>query len=76
MVENLAAARKQLDGQRDAVRDASRKWHKYPEGYEKDVQAKTVQNAQRHIQKLKEKHPTLRHDSDPADSWKAGDRAL
>lgn len=76
MADSVAQARKKLEGQREAVRDASRKWHKYAEQYEKDGQWRTVQNAQRHIEKLKRDHPSLSYDNDPADTWRAGDRAL
>ena len=75
VTDNTAQARKKLDGQRSAVRDASRKWHRYTEAHEKETQWKTIQNAQGHIAKLKRDHPTL-NSQDAADTWKPGDRAL
>lgn len=75
MGDNTAQARKKLEGQRDAVRDATRKWHRYTESYEKDGQWRTIQNAQGHIAKLKHDHPSL-NSSDSADTWRPGDRAL
>lgn len=74
MADNLARARAKLDGQRKAVREHVEKWRRYSEPYEKDGGWKTVQNAQRHIQKIKDDFPTLRDDSRAEDSWKPGDR--
>lgn len=76
MADNLSRAREQLKGQREAIRDATRKWHRYTMDYEKEVQWKTIQNAQKHVQKLKESHPTLKNDTDAADAWRPKDRAL
>ena len=76
MADNTAQARKKLEGQRDSVRDATRKWHRYTEGYEKENQWKTIQNAQGFISKIKRDHPSLSNDRDAADTWRPGDRAL
>jgi FtsZ-binding cell division protein ZapB len=76
MAENLSKARNELKGMRDAIRQATRKWHTYAEPYEKAGQWKTIQNVQSHIQKLKEKYPALRDDRDSADDWRPGGRAL
>lgn len=75
MSENTAQARKKLAGHRGAVRDATRKWHSYPESYQKNDQWKTIQNAQRHIEKIKGDHPSLMG-RDPADTWRPGDSSL
>lgn len=75
MSDNTAQARKKLEGHREAVRDATRKWHRYTETYEKDGQWRTIQNAQRHIQRIKNDHPSLGL-SDRADSWRPGDLSL
>jgi len=74
MADNLSRAREKLDGQRRAVREHVDKWRRYTEAYEKTGALKTIQNAQRHIQKIKSDFPTLRNDNKPEDTWKAGDR--
>lgn len=72
MADNTAKAREQLDGQRRTVREHARKWRDYPAQQDKDFAWKTIQNAQRHIQKLKDDHPSLRS-NEREDSWRPGD---
>ncbi|TDO68419.1 hypothetical protein EV651_102340 [Kribbella sp. VKM Ac-2571] len=74
MADNLARAREKLDGQRRAVREHVEKWQRYVEAYEKNGALKTIQNAQRHIQKIKSDYPTLRNDNRSEDAWRPGDR--
>lgn len=72
MAENTAQARSQLDGQRKTVRDHARKWRDHAASYEKDFAWKTIQNAQGHIRRLKDAHPSLRSNSGE-DTWCPGD---
>lgn len=75
MGDNTAQARKKIEGHRAAIRDATRKWHRYTENCEKDGQWKTIQNAQGHVSNLKREHPSL-NNPDSADTWRPGDREL
>lgn len=70
MADNTATARKQLAGHRDAVREHIEKYRRYVEPYEKDDALKTVVRVQDEISKLKDRHPSLRYDTDPLDTWK------
>ena len=70
MADNTAQARIKLQSQRKAVAEHIDKWRRYTEPYEKEFALKTIRNAQRHIQKIKEAHPSLKHDNAREDSWK------
>lgn len=70
MAENLARAREQLAGQRKAVEEHIEKWRRHTEPYEKTFALKTIQNAQGHIEKLKQKYPALSRDSSKFDTWR------
>lgn len=72
MAENTAKARDQLASQRQTVRTHAKKWRDHKESYEKEFAWKTIQNAQSHIQKLKNDHPSLRS-GEREDSWRPGD---
>lgn len=69
MADNTATAKKQMAGQRAAVREHIDKYKRYQESYEKEVALKTVRRAQEAIAKLKRAHPSLQHDSDSVDTW-------
>ncbi|MEV8373607.1 hypothetical protein AB0P21_12760 [Kribbella sp. NPDC056861] len=74
MADNLASTRDKLKAQRKTVRTHAEKWRVHVEPYEKTFALKTIENAQKFIQKLKSDHPTLRNDDQPEDNWKPGDR--
>ena len=74
MADNLSRAREKLDGQRKAVREHVDKWRRYVQPYEKTGALKTIENAQRHIQKIKADFPTLKSDNKTEDTWRPGDR--
>ncbi|MEV8358486.1 hypothetical protein [Microbacterium sp. NPDC076895] len=75
MADNTARARAELEGQRRAVREHTRKWHDYPDQIDKDYAWKTIQRVQGEIAQLKRDHPSLNTRSSE-DDWRPGDRAL
>lgn len=70
MAENLAKAREQLSGHRKAVEEHIEKWRRYPDQQDKSFALKTIENAQGHIAKLKQKYPALSRDTNKFDSWR------
>lgn len=72
MANNTAKAREQLEGHRRAVREHARKWRDYSAHQDKNFALKTIENAQRHIQRLKDAHPSL-SSNQREDSWRSGD---
>ncbi|WP_037320355.1 hypothetical protein [Amycolatopsis orientalis] len=70
MADNTARARDQVEGHRKAIRDHIEKWRKYSDQNDKKFALKTIANAQGQIQKLKERHPSLRNDRSSEDQWR------
>ncbi|MDR2895769.1 MAG: hypothetical protein LBV30_03850 [Propionibacteriaceae bacterium] len=68
MAENLAQARKAIEGQRAAIREHISKYHRYQHPDDKMTAWKTIQNAQEQIRKLKRRYPGLDSYSSE-DSW-------
>jgi ribosomal protein S20 len=69
MADNTARAREQIRGHRSAIREHIEKWRRYTTEYDKNFALKTISNAQAQIQKLKDRHPSLRSDSSQEDTW-------
>lgn len=69
MADNTANAKIKLASQRKAVAEHIEKWRKYSEPYDKTFALKTIANAQGHIKKIKDDHPSLRQDNQPEDTW-------
>ena len=70
MADNTANARQKIAGHRAAIRDHIAKHKRYSQAYEKQGALNTIQRAQDQIRKLKAEHPSLRNDSDSADTWR------
>lgn len=70
MADNTARARKELQGQRQAVSQHVDKYRMHVQSYEKDFALKTIRNAQQQITRLKSAHPSLKHDSSWEDTWR------
>jgi hypothetical protein len=70
MADNTAHARKEISGMRSAIEAHIAKWRQYSDANDKAFALKTIQRVQGDIAKLKEKHPSLRTDSNPLDAWR------
>lgn len=76
MADNLSSARDRVAGHRKQIRGSVDKWRTYKETYEKNNQVKTIQNAQGQIDKLIQKHPTLKNERSWEDTWKPTNEPL
>ena len=70
MADNTAQARKSIEGHRKAIREHIDKYWRYTQDYEKEGALRTIRQAQDHIRRLKQDHPSLAADSDSLDTWK------
>jgi hypothetical protein len=68
MADNTAKARKELDGHRAHIRTHVEKYKKFTVPHEKQTMVQQIQNAQRHIARILEKHPSLNSSSE--DTWR------
>lgn len=74
MSDNAARARTKISSHRKAIADHIDKWRRYSQPYEKEFALKTIRNAQTQITKLKDAHPSLRHDNSSEDTWSPPNR--
>ncbi|MFI9009237.1 hypothetical protein ACIGNX_18615 [Actinosynnema sp. NPDC053489] len=69
MPSNTAGDRDKIASQRNTIATHIEKWRRYPNPQDKEFALKTIRNAQAQIQKLKSRHPSLRHDTASEDTW-------